>query len=504
MYLKERRHVVGGACITEELWPGFKSSRASYVCGLFRPQVTRDLGLNLRLIPRRPSSFTPDASNQGGLLLGLDKKTDYEQIAKYSKRDADRFVEFERVVGKLSGLVDPILDVDAGDLKDTNTRLAIAKALFGWTRSGKNDALAMVGLVLGSARNQLVSWFESEPLRSTLATDALIGTFAGPSSPGTGYVLVHHMMGNGPWSYVRGGMGTITQHLSGIAQKFGVRIETDVDVKEVNLKTKQVVFKKTTSGNGELTISFKKAIVSNLNPLSTLELIKENDVDSIQFQSYSKAVKNIDFSSPVMKMNLALDSLPIINGQDKLSPFHMGTIHLGAQTLEELDESFHSAQRGELPSKPMIEMTIPSTLDDTLTPPGKHVCSLFVQHVPPKASESFWMQNKDKFADHCFRLIDQISPGFSSKVIHRECLAPPDLERVFGLRGGNIFHGAMTLDRLLFSRPVDSFSVGTDSSYTTFHKRLFLCSAGTHPGGGVMGACGRNAALAVLKRVATL
>ncbi len=231
-----------------------------------------------------------------------------------------------------------------------------------------------------------------------------------------------------------------------------------------------------------------RAIVSCADPQRTLSLLPSGALPD----DFSQGVRALDMRSPVVKMNLALDSLPVFAAcpdAREPGPWHQGTIHLGAASLEQLDASFASAERGELPERPMIELTLPSAVDRTLAPAGRHVASLFVQHVPPDASAAFWERERERFADRVLALVDEASPGFSARVRERDVLAPPDLERIFGLTGGNIFHGAMTLDRLGPLRPLAGWA-----RYATPLPGLYLCGAGTHPGGGVMGACGRNAA----------
>ena len=209
-----------------------------------------------------------------------------------------------------------------------------------------------------------------------------------------------------------------------------------------------------------------------------------------------RALEALDFRSGSLKLNLALDRLPRFVGckGDRPGPEHRGTTHVGARSLDELDVAFAAAERGELPQRPMVELTLPSAVDDTLAPKGKHVASLFVQHVPAGLTAAEWDTRRDAFADRCCAMVDEVAPGFSESVLHREVLAPPDLERVFGLTGGNLFHGAMTLDRLFFLRPTPGLG-----RYRTPIAGLYLCGAGTHPGGGVMGACGRNAAREILR-----
>jgi phytoene dehydrogenase-like protein len=341
-------------------------------------------------------------------------------------------------------------------------------------------------------------FFESEPLRSTLATDAVIGAWASPSSPGTGYVLVHHVMGEtlgarGVWAYVEGGMGGLSAALARAATDAGAEIRCDAPVRSVCVASGRATGVVLEDGR-EIGAPL---VISNADPRRTLlglvgrELLPEEVV---------RGLEALDFRSPSLKINLALDRLPRFPGRTPAAPDppqpgpeHAGTIHAGASDLDALERCFEEAQAGKLPQRPMIELTLPSALDRTLAPMGRHVASLFVQPVPYDLAGG-WDEVRDVFADRVLALLDEVAPGFSASVLHREILAPPDLERIFGLTGGNLFHGAMSLDRLLFMRPLPGHT-----GYRTPVAGLWLCGAGTHPGGGVMGACGRNAAGEILR-----
>lgn len=497
----ERRPLVGGACVTEALWPGFRVSRAAYVAGLVRPAVIRELGLasrGLRFLARRPSSVTPLPDGRA-LLLGPDLAASQESIRRFSPRDAARYPEYERFVDGVARAFEPLLDAPPPDLRrprarDLPTLARVARGLWG-ARGALPEAFE---LLMGAARPVLERWFESEPLRGTLATDALIGAWASPSAPGTGYVLFHHVMGEtdgarGVWAYVEGGMGALSEALAGAARDAGAEIRVEAPVARVVLEGGRAAGVLLEDG-GRIDAPL---VVSNADPARTLLGLVGRDALPPEL---ARALGALDFRSPSLKINLALGRLPrfaIAGGAsgDAPGPEHQGTIHLGARTLDELEASFAAAQAGRLPERPMIELTLPSALDRTVAPPGKHVASLFVQHAPyALAGPGGWDGARDTFADRVLALVDEVAPGFSASVLHREVLAPPDLERIFGLTGGNLFHGAMTPDRLLFGRPLPGWS-----GYRTAVPGLWLCGAGTHPGGGVMGACGRNAAREILR-----
>jgi phytoene dehydrogenase-like protein len=498
----ERRECVGGACVTEELWPGYHVSRAAYVAGLLRPAVVRELALErrgLRLLARTPASYTPLADGRG-LLLGAGPAADAEAIGRFSRRDAERYPEYEALLDRAARAIEPLLDGPAPEPARPHWRdlPALARAARGALALGR-DLPRALALLLGPARATLSSWFESEPLRATLATDAVIGAWASPSTPGTGYVLFHHVMGEtggrrGVWAYVEGGMGRLSEALASAAREAGAEIRTGAPVAAVSVaggRARGVVLEDGTALDA-------RVVLSGADPHHTfLGLVGAEHLP----EDFVRAVGALDFRSPCVKINLAMDRLPVFHELRARShpagepaPEHRGTIHVGAVDLDALDRSFAAAEAGTLPERPMVEMTLPSALDRTLAPAGRHVASLFVQHAPFALAGGGWEVERDRFADRVFALVDEVAPGFSESVVHREVLAPPDLERVFGLTGGNIFHGAMTLDRLAFMRPLPGWA-----RHRTPLPGLYLCGAGTHPGGGVMGACGRNAARVVLR-----
>ncbi|MDJ0852600.1 MAG: NAD(P)/FAD-dependent oxidoreductase [Myxococcota bacterium] len=495
--LFERRPVLGGACVTEELWPGFRVSRAAYVAGLLRPAVLRELDLGrrgLRLLRRDPSSYTPLPGGEG-LLLGSDAEATRASIARFSERDARRYPEYEALLDRVARAFEPLLDAappEPGRLRVRDLRL-LARLGLGALRLG-GDLPRGLSLLLGAARPALEEWFESEPLRSTLATDAVIGAWASPSTPGTGYVLFHHVMGDtggarGVWAYVAGGMGALSEAIADAARDAGAELLVDSPVVGIVVEDGRARGLRLESGE---TVE-ARAVVSGADPKRTLlGLVGEDALARVDVA----ALRALDTRSPSLKINLALDRLPGFHGRaaPEAGPEHRGTIHVGAASLDALDAAFEAARAGRLPERPMAELTIPSALDPGLAPPGHHVASLFVQYVPFEPAGSSWEVERDRFADRVLSLVDEVAPGFSESVLHREVLAPPDLERVFGLTDGNIFHGAMGLDRLLFMRPVPGWR-----PYRTPVEDLYLCGAGTHPGGGVMGACGRIAAREILR-----
>jgi len=492
----ERRPVLGGACVTEELWPGYRVSRAAYVAGLLRPRLVRELGLEargLRLLARQPSSFTPLPDGEG-LLLGADPVATAASIRRFSPRDAAAWPRYEAFVDRVARALEPLLDHTPPDsrrlrARDLGAWAAVARACFRL----RAELPQVGGLLLGPARGLLESWFDSEPLRGTLATDAVIGAWASPATPGTGYVLFHHVMGEthgarGVWAYVEGGMGRLSEAIADAALAAGAQIRTEAPVRRVLVEGGRA--RGLLLADGEQVEA--RAVVSGADPHRTLLGLVGRDLLP---EAFAREVEALDFRSPVLKINAALGALPRFRAGAVATagPEHSGTIHLGATTLDDLERSFAAACRGELPERPLVELTLPSALDASLAPPGRHVASLFVQHVPWSPAGGGWEGLRESFADRVLALVDEVAPGFSASVLHREVLAPPDLERIFGLTGGNIFHGAMSPDRLFLLRPLPGWA-----RYRTPVSGLYLCGAGTHPGGGVMGACGANAAREVL------
>lgn len=493
----ERRETLGGACVTEELWPGFRVSRAAYVVGLLRPAVLRELDLarhGLVLLGREPASHTPlpDGSR---LLLGADAVENARQIRRFSPRDAGRYPAYEALLDRIARGLEPLLDATPPDFARPRPRelLPLLRVGLALARLG-GELPAALQLLLGSARSALEGWFESEPLRGTLATDAVIGAFAPPSAPGTGYVLFHHVMGEtggarGVWAYVRGGMGGLTDALAAAARGAGAELRTEAPVRSILVRDGRAQGIELEDG----TQLEARAVVSSADPQRTLLGLVGRDALP---RELVLGLETLDFRSGSLKINLALDTLPRFVGTHGSAPGpeHRGTSHVGARSLAELDACFEEARAGRLPERPMVELTLPSAVDASLAPAGKHVASLFVQFVPFALDALGWDAARDAFADRCCAMVDEVAPGFSQSVLHREVLAPPDLERVFALTGGNLFHGAMTPDRLFFLRPLPGLG-----RYRTPIAGLYLCGAGTHPGGGVMGACGRNAAREILR-----
>ena len=492
----ERRYVVGGAAVTEEIFPGFKVSTLSYVNSLFRPRIIKDLRLRefgFEMLPRDPSSFTPFPDGRY-LFLGPDKRMVREEIAKFSKKDADAYPRYEAMLERVADIIEPMLEMTPPNPLSLRPGSLATLGRLGWRfrRMGK-DMFEAIRILTGNARDLLDYWFESEELKVTLATDAVIGAFASPSTPGTAYVLFHHVMGEtngvrGVWGYVRGGMGGLTQALARAAQSLGAEIRTNAEVARIDVRNGEVVGVTLADGT-ELKA---KVVASSATPAITfLKLVNRADLPA----EFVDQVERISYDSAVVKINLALDGLPNFTAYPgtEPSPQHRGTIHI-CPTLDYIEEAFRDAALGLPSRRPMLECTIPSVVDPTVAPEGKHLMNIFVQYGPYRLKEGTWDEIKDGFLERCIDVLAEYAPNIRDIIIHKQIVTPLDMEREYGLTGGNIFHGEMTLDQMFFMRPVPGYA-----DYRTPIRGLYLCGSGAHPGGGVMGAPGYNAAREILR-----
>jgi phytoene dehydrogenase-like protein len=493
----ERRPIVGGACVTEETFPGFKVSTAAYVNSLFRKEIVRDLGLErygFAVLARNPSSFTPYPDGRS-LLLGPDATLNHREISKFSARDAERYPQYEAMLERVAALIEPTLTMTPPDLRRPGVR--DLWRLLGLGRSFRRLGPAMseaVELLTGPARAVLDRWFESGELKSTLATDAIIGAMASPSMPGTAYVLFHHVMGEtdgrrGVWGYVRGGMGGLTQALAGAARDLGVAIRCEAEVSRILVRDGRVTGVALAGGDeyrAPIVASSADANVTFLRLLDPLALPADFLAD----------VRRISYESASLKINVALAELPSFLACPGTTPGpqHRGTIHI-CPDLDYIERAYDDAKYGRPSQRPVLECTIPSVVDPTVAPPGHHLMSIFVQYAPYTLRGATWDQLREPFADRCLEVLDEYAPNVRRSVLARQVLTPLDIERTFNLTGGNIFQGAMNAGQLFSFRPVPGYA-----GYRTPVSGLYLCGAAAHPGGGVMGTPGWNAAREILRQ----
>jgi phytoene dehydrogenase-like protein len=494
----ERREIIGGCCITEELWPGFKVSTAAYVNSLLRPEIIRELELKkygFEMLPRSPSSFTPFPDGRY-LMMGPDKEMTLREIAKFSKKDAEAYPKYEEMLTRVADFLEPLLEQTPPDPLSTrpSNLWQIGKLAWKFKGLGRNVAAEAIEILTGAARPILDRWFESEELKATIATDAVIGAFAPPSHPGTAYVLFHHVMGEcngvrGVWGYVRGGMGTISNSIASAARSYGAEIRTNSEVGKILVRegrVEGVALKDGTEFRARRVVSGADAHVT------FVKLMDEKDLPA----DFLQAIKRIDYSSATVKINVAVDRPPnfkALPSDGRVGPQHHGTMHI-CPDQDYIERAYDEAKYGRWASNPMLECTMATALDDTLAPPGKHIISMFVQYAPYHLKGTTWEAEKDRFADRCFDILEEYAPGFKSSVLHRIVIPPPDMERMWGITGGNIMQGAMNLHSMFSFRPTLGYA-----NYRSPVKGLYLCGAATHPGGGVMGACGLNAAREILR-----
>ncbi len=495
----ERRSIVGGAAVTEEFHPGFRNSVAAYAVSLLNRKIITDLRLfdhGLKIVERRAQNFLPTLD--GRYLLAAEGRTE-SSIAKFSRSDAERYVAFSR---ELEGSADLLRDLmlQAPPNLTRGANLASMRELVKAGRLGNRlhrlsteDLRTLLELLTKSAADYLDGWFDGELVKAWLGFDAIVGNYASPYTPGTAYVLLHHALGeaNGKkrlWGHAIGGMGAITQAMARAAAGYGVEIETDAPVREVLVEKGRAAGVVLEDGR----VMRGGAVAANVNPkLLYTAIIPQSALDP----AFLRRMQQWRCASGTFRINVALSQLPsftALPGRD-CGDHHTAGIILGP-SLDYMDRAYCDARISGWSREPIIELVIPSTLDDSLAPPGAHVASLFCQHAAPQLPQGqSWSDHREKVADLMIETVDRYAPGFKASVIGRQVFSPSDLEQVFGLTGGDIFHGAMTLDQLFWARPVLGYA-----DYRGPLKGLYHCGSGAHPGGGVTGAPGHNAACAIL------
>ena len=493
----ERRKVVGGAAVTEEFYPGFRNSIAAYTVSLLNPKVISELRLHehgLKIVERRAQNFLP--SPDGQYILSAEGRTQAE-IAKFSRRDAERYAAFDReldaaidVLRELVLQAPPNLAPGIGGIGELIKAGALGRKL---RRLSDSDLRTLYGLFTRSAGEYLDAWFESDLVKALFGFDAVVGFYGSPYTPGTGYVLLHHAFGevNGKrrvWGHAIGGMGAISEALAKAAASHGVQVETDAPVRELLVeggRTCGVVL-----NDGRAVRANAVAVNANLKLFYT-SMVPDGALPA----EFLRRMREFRCGSGTFRMNLALSELPSFTALPgrTLADHHTAGIVI-APSLRYMDRAYTDACAHGWSKEPIVELVISSTLDDTLAPKGAHVASLFCQHAAPSLPDHrSWNDHREEVADLMIDTVERYAPGFKASVIGRQALSPLDLEQTFGLVGGDISHGAMSLDQLFWARPMLGYA-----DYRGPLPGLYHCGAGAHPGGGVTGAPGHNAAHAIL------
>lgn len=491
----ERRHVLGGAAVTEEIVPGFKFSVCSYVVSLLRPWIIRDLELpkhGLELLPL-DCAFLPLPDGRS-LARWADPYRTRDEIAAFSKKDAETYPTFGRALSQLCRFAKAIIDEPAPDPASLSPREIIGLLRLGRRFQDLSDdhQALQVKLLTMSAVDFLDEWFESEVLKSPMSVSGIIGTMLGVRSPGTAYVLLHHYMGEidgayRSWGFARGGNGAVSEAIASAARSYGAEIRVSAPVARVLVQggeARGVVLE-----NGDELRA--KTVVSGLEPrLTFLKLVGEEHLDG----DFTSQLKRYRLRGSSGKVNLALDRAPEFTCRPGVGPHLRGDIAI-CPSIDYLERAYDDAKYGDFSRRPYLNIVIPTLSDRSMAPPGKHVMSCFVQYAPYHIQEGpeHWPQKREAFGDAVVDTIAEYVPDIRDLIIGRQVLTPWDLEQEFGLTEGNIFHGELSLDQLLFNRPASGWA-----RYKTPVRGLWLCGSGAHPGGGVMGAPGALAARALL------
>ncbi len=494
----EKRTVVGGAAVTEEFHPGFRNSVAAYTVSLLNPKVISDLDLTrhgLKVVERKAANFLP-VSDTDSLVTGEGRT--HAEVARFSAKDAANLDAYNDRLDRIADVLrDIVLQtppdmVEGGWLQALPELLksaSLGKMVSSLDTTARRDLLALFSQ---SAGDWLDGWFESDPIKAVLGFDGIVGNFASPYTPGSAYVLLHHVFGEvngkkGAWGHAIGGMGAISQAIASAAREKGVEIRTGVGVAEVLVENGRAVGVVTDSGE---TLR-ARAVVSNIHP----KLLYQRLLDPALLPGdFNERIERYRSGSGTFRMNVALSELPKFTCRPDAGD-HMTAGIIMAPSLAYMEKAYFDARQTGWSKEPIVEVLIPSTLDDSLAPAGQHVASLFCQHVEPALSGGrSWDDHREEVANVMIDTVDRWAPGFKASVLGRQIKSPLDLERDFGLVGGDIFHGTLGLDQLFSARPV----LGHGAHRGPL-KGLYMCGAGTHPGGGVTGAPGHNAAREILK-----
>ncbi len=500
----ERRHVLGGAAVTEEIVPGFKFSVASYVVSLLRPEIIRDLDLpryGLDILPL-DGTFTPLRPGEGPSSGGGDylwRVNDHgrtvRELRRWSKGDAEAYDEYGQLMVEMARFIKPILGIVPPDPTDNDPRplVPLAGLAKRFAQLPERQQAVFVQLMTMSAKDFLDQWFETDPLKATMSASGIIGTYQGINSPGTAYVLLHHYMGEidgafRAWGIPKGGTGGVSYSIARAAQALGAEIRTEAPVARIIVRNGRATGVALESGE-EIEAS---VVLSSADAKVTfLDLLEPTSLPA----DFEAEVRRFKFRGSSGKVNLAVDRLPDFACLPGEGEHLRGAISF-SPTTREMEQAYDDAKYGRFSAKPYIDMIIPTLVDPTMAPPGKHVVSCFVQYAPYKLAPELgtWDDQREAFGDAVVNRISEFAPGFRESILYRNVQTPLDIERTTGLTEGNIFQGELTLEQLFFNRPAPGYA-----RFRTPIKDLWMCGSSTHPGGGIMGANGRIAALEVLR-----
>jgi phytoene dehydrogenase-like protein len=492
----ERRHILGGATVTEEIFPGFKFSVASYVVSLLRPEIIRELELvrhGLTVLPV-DGTLTPLSRTEGDYLWRVDDHgVTVREIRRHSKRDAEAYEEYSLLMAEMSRFVKPLLGVSAPPLDGTDPRGLLALAGFArrFAALPEPQQTAFIQLLTMSSADFVSQWFEYEPLRATLSASGIIGTFLGPRSPGSAYVLLHHYMGEvdgeyRAWGLPVGGTGAIAGAIAAAAVEAGAEIRTDAPVARITTRAGRATGVVLDSGE-EISAG---VVVSNADVRRTLRDLLEPGTLSPEDDT---AVRGYKFRGSSAKVNFALSGLPDFACLPAGTTDHLRGMVSISPSIDYLERAYDDAVDGRFSRSPYVDMGFPSMIDPSVAPPGKHVMACFVQYAPYELADGTWDEQREALGDTVQATIARFAPNLDELVVGRQVVTPLDIERTFGLSEGNIFQGELLLEQLFSGRPIPG------AGYRTPVRDLWLCGSSTHPGGAISGAPGRNAAAAILR-----
>jgi phytoene dehydrogenase-like protein len=490
----ERRHVLGGAAVTEEIVPGFLFSECSYVVSLLRPEIIRELDLPRHGLEILPLDGTFSPMPNGNYLWRMnDHAKSLREIRRHSRVDAEAYDEFSKMMTPMCRFVKPLLSMIPPDPTTLHPRDLQRLFFLGnrFRQLSSDERYTLIQLMTMSAADFLDQWFETDVLKATMSASGIIGTFLGVRSPGTAYVLLHHYMGEidgafRSWGFSRGGTGAISNAIASAAREAGVEIRTKAPVDQIVVKNGRAVGVVLQNGD-EI---FASVISSSVDPHLTFEKF----IDSEQLPSdFLESVRRYKFRGSSGKVNLALDALPDFKAMPGPGAHLRGAISI-SPSIEYMERAYDDAKYGHYSRRPYIDIVIPSLTDPSVAPPGKHVLSCFVQYAPYKLAQGNWDEQREAFGDNVVDTLAEYAPNIKKIIAGRQVLTPLDLEREFGLTQGNIFQGELSLEQLFFLRPVPGWAY-----YRTPIDNLYMCGSATHPGGGIMGAPGRLASQVILR-----